>query len=226
MSEATAQGNDRIDLKGLEVLGTPIAKKIVAHVEEHDRKVNLKPRLEKLRLLRERLQPVQDMASERTRTPAYEIECLNNGTKVSAFLSNGDNENPSNTLKHDVERLTAEDQLGSLGADYLHDGAHSQLPGLADKKLTREDLRRNPGIAVKLDIATNTDEEETRYAGVLVGIIIDPESIIVPEEDPEGREIYQLIGPDNPRFSAIMDVAAHVAGQVEQDTRREVGQMV
>ncbi len=236
--EDNSEQGRRFESAMLQALGPHFNEAVTEHIERHESGHEEGERKLRLVELADRLKPLERDESgveperRRSRTGLVAVETLDSGTQVYAYL-NATSIVPGQpgNLNKTVKELTAKD--GKLGAQYLEDGPATghlrevlEIPTgsfsiVPDSRL-REMTRAGLAVVASLKTAYGEGEKDREYGvgtnnDVLVGIIIDPESIVVPEPSEGSDEpLYRLIGrgslggPDDIRFDAIMAMADHV----------------
>jgi hypothetical protein len=161
-------------------------------------------------------------------TPPFEVERLDTGLRINAMLS-GENGDVTQTARALVDK-----KEGEVARDYIKDGPyHAQvrddfglkqpftLPFNGEEhdqvhypKLARFSTDINLGLSVWATLESFHDDQslEPTVSKVLVGTLVDPESILVPEpSDDPSKELYSIIGPEDARFQPVMQMIEHVA---------------
>lgn len=196
----------------VDALGPHFGKKVTEHLKKHEQTTVRADREKKLNDLSERLKHIAGAEGLRDKdtTEAYDVQTLDTGTKVAAFLHSGDGSGVAPT----AGSLT---DLEAAGKHYMDQGSYSDA--LAGCRFIENDIVHQEapyGLRVSALLETPRGEAKTEDA-VFVGAILDPESIMVPEvgdTDDNAREHFSIIGPNDPRFNAIMTMADQVADGV------------
>ena len=213
MSETPGEGS--VDLNAL---GSHVGQALVAHTQRHEATVNAAERQSDLDALRARLGPLIEAPTGRIpeRTAAYQVEKRADGTQVltNRAAERADNPNLTITIQSGGIGIVAKDMADAWGDDghsplatnYLKDGPASSV--LAGKRFEESQLKDFPGLGIWAHLETQTEHaEHTTQDMVPVGILVDPKSIIVPDDGgqtPPRTDIFRVIGPDDSRFEPIM----------------------
>jgi hypothetical protein len=216
MSETPGEGP--VDFNAL---GPHVGQALVAHTQRHEATVNAAERQSDLNALRTRLGPLIEAPTGRIpeRTAAYLVEKRADGTQVSAVLTNraaerADNPNLTIPIQSGGIGIVAKDMTDAwddqghspLATKYLKDGPASQV--LAGERLEESHIKDIPGLGIWAHLESQTEHlEHTTQDMVRVGILVDPKSIIVPDDGgqtPARTDVFRVIGPDDSRFEPIM----------------------
>lgn len=191
----------------LSTLGAHIGRTIATHQDHHEQgKVSVE-RLRRFNELKSRVHFLANgngLASKRS-TDAYPVETLDTGTKVKAAVSNPDKS----------VRSAATELLGDASTDYIEKGPYSERVSAEPFASSEFDSKLLPHYNLSINLHLETPHESNNISptrdSVWVGSVLDPESILVPEDPVEGGpEQMSVIGPLDSRFGPIMDVLAHV----------------
>lgn len=118
---------------------------------------------------------------------------LENGTVIVAHLK------PFGTYEEAVNSI--------CNLKYVNEG--SVISKFGSRELTENELQETGlggrGIALSVSIHSRDDELdiETEHQAV-VGTMLDPESVLVPEHEEHHEPRYKVIGRDDPRFASIL----------------------
>jgi|GEM_PF-3574021 hypothetical protein len=217
MSETPGQGE--IDLNAL---GPHMGHALVAHAQRHEATVNEAERQADLDGLRQRLRPLVEARTGgplAEQTKPYPVQKREDGTQVSVVLTNHaaeQGDGPELTvagqsegvgiLAKDMTDAWADEGHSPLATKYLSDGPASKV--LADERLNESHIKDMAGIGIWAHLESQTEHtEHTTRDMVRVGILVDPKSIIVPDDggqQPPRTDIFRVIGPDDSRFEPIM----------------------
>jgi hypothetical protein len=204
----------------LEGLGSHFHAAVAQHVKKHEENSVIAERKKRLADLAQRFQSITDSEryKQEVETKPVHVETLDSGTKVDAYLK-------ARTYLVPTIGILTNEYEDRGGKRYLKEGAMSSASTLKLTKLNSSPLLRselNEGLNVRISLETPYHFGDAKTAdSVLVGVIVDPESIIVPEL-PEGSdrspdsELYSVIGPDDSRFAAIMAIVDHIANSASE----------
>lgn len=195
----------------LETLGPHIGRTLLAHKNRHEEgktRVERVRRLEELRGRVSNLVTSEELVTQGS-THAYHVEKHSTGAEVSAAVSS--------TNGRGVYGVAKELVGDNDNRVYLSEGPHSARLGsepfmeseLGDKRLTSP---KAGSLSLNLTLETRheVDIDPTKDM-VWIGAVLDPESILVPEESEDGQpNLLSVIGPDDSRFGPIMEVLSHV----------------
>jgi hypothetical protein len=201
----------------LTALGAHIGRTLAAHQERHEEGKLSVERVRRFDELKGRVNYLangEGLTTKRS-TNKYPVERLETGTNVAAAISNAY-----------VSVLSAAKELIGDGArtKYMDEGPYSERIGSEPFARSEIDSKQLPAGTLSVGLHLETSHEaniDPTQDTVWVGSILDPESILVPEEPiGDGPERMSVIGPTDSRFSPIMDVLSHVNQAV--GTRGEV----
>lgn len=239
---------DRAKFDAAQQLGSHVTEAIRAHqARHHDATREAKTEIEQAKIVEQREQELDSLylrvnaiASadhiEQDTAGPYPVETLDTGVKLDGSVT----PKGSGGLVHAARNLFNRDP-DTPGGKYVANGPLSESLGRTN--LGRIDGRKaeqkaiiDTGLALHVSLdsveefAENHPPVHTRDQ-VLVGVVIDPRSILVPvdskeqvatltkiSEDSEQpreisqpeAEIYKIIGPDDSRFAPILDLLSHI----------------
>lgn len=201
-------------------LGEHFHAQVANHVRNHQESNAQSEKQHKLDSLKDRLRAVAEATKVGSETQSFKVAQLHEGPLVTASLrvmgEGGD-------LSRVAAELTGIDPTVNApnARHYLESGPLSADPEYLDQRLDSPSSIASAyyGIGITMHLESPHDYGDGKtHDEVLTGIIIDPESIVVPQLEDDGRggqtEFYRVIGPDDSRFTPIMTVLDHVAQQV------------
>lgn len=199
----------------LTALGAHFGSQVLMHTQKHEATAVLAERDANLKSLANRLRNTTNEGftdGHRPETKFFDVDVLETGPLVAGQFKGA--RSSVNVIAQD---LVNPKLRGSRAELYVQNGPLSALfteQFVKDSHLDG-DLRRavtEGGLGVNLRLESERGGHKTTDC-VEIGQILDPESIMVPEvnEDPNDQtQRFSIIGPSDPRFTPIMDVASHV----------------
>lgn len=224
--------HDALNASKLAAFGPQAHALLARHMENHVQTGIVAERQQRADALATALAPIVEKSSDlkstsnHNSTRNYHVETLEAGkpheTKVHGSLD---------TLNRDL-RVAVEHVTGNK---YLEEGPIATRLGAALPETDEEGRFAIPedpehplyqavlsGIRVSLGLETSAGNGESTRTSAPMGTILDPETVLVKstEAGEDSPALYQLVGPNDERFTAVMDTTKHVAQQLSESDHR------
>lgn len=183
-------------------LGQHVEDAVAKHHSEHTDKVNQE---------QDKRQSGRDDRKDKAESLGNRLvkmaQSLGNLSSSDAISSAAPEELDNGTLMYThIEPIgTFEEAINAVcSAKYVNEGA--VVSQLSDKELSPEEITQmglDKGIVVNVSLHSHDEELDVKTEHqVHAGNLIDPDSILVPEEG--DSKTYKIIGESDPRFAPIM----------------------